>query len=31
MAALAPFTQMVADMDGLGSFGSRRWKHVRSW
>src|SRR6185312_14860836 len=24
MAALAPFTQMVADMDGLGSFGSRR-------
>jgi hypothetical protein len=24
VAALAPFAQMIADMDGLGSFGSRR-------
>jgi hypothetical protein len=24
MAALAPFAQVIADMDGLGSFGSRR-------
>jgi hypothetical protein len=24
MAALPPFAQVIADMDGLGSFGSRR-------
>jgi hypothetical protein len=30
MAALPPFAQVVADMDGLGSLGSRRggvWVH----
>ena len=24
MAALPPFAQVIADMDGLGSFGARR-------
>jgi hypothetical protein len=24
MAALSPFAQVIADMDGLGTFGSRR-------
>ena len=31
MAALPPFAQMIADMDGLGSFGCGPWRSVRSW
>ena len=31
MAALPPFAQVIADMDGLGSFGACRGMPVRSW
>ena len=31
MTALPPFAQVIADMDGLGSFGCAPWMHVRSW
>ena len=31
MAALPPFAQVVADMDGLDTSRLAPWMHVRSW